>query len=99
MNEPSQSFASVWDAIEGAPEDAENMKIRSALMRAITQHVREELLQRQGLSQSEAAQSLGMTQPRLSNLLWGKIAPFSIDALVEIGAKAGMRFEITHHAA
>ena len=102
MSEFSQPFASIWDAIEETPEEAENMKLRATLMQAIAQHVREERLQRRGLSQSDAAQNLGMTQPRLSDLLRGKIGLFSIDALVGIGAKAGMRFEITpitHHAA
>jgi predicted XRE-type DNA-binding protein len=102
MSEFSQPFASIWDAIEETPEEAENMKLRATLMQAIAQHVREELLQRRGLSQSDAAQNLGMTQPRLSDLLRGKIGLFSIDALVGIGAKAGMLFEIaaiTHHAA
>jgi len=53
-------FASVWDAIEDTPAEAEKMKLRSALMMALEQHIKA-----QGWSQAEAARLLGVTQPRL----------------------------------
>lgn len=54
----AQTFASVWDAIEDTPAEAENMKMRSALMMQI-----KERITAQKLSQTEAARLLGITQP------------------------------------
>jgi predicted XRE-type DNA-binding protein len=64
-------FANVWDAIEETPAQAENMKLRSALMRALKDHIA-----RMELSQSQAAKLLGVTQPRISDLMRGKIELF-----------------------
>jgi predicted XRE-type DNA-binding protein len=79
-------FANVWDAIEDTPAQAENMKLRSALMMALKDHIA-----RTGLSQSKAAKLLGVTQPRISDLTRGKIELFSLDTLVNmIGLPACM---------
>ena len=83
-------FASVWDAIEDTPEEAENMKLRSSLMIALKAH-----LARVGLSQSEAAKIFGVTQPRVSDLVRGKINLFGLDALVNMAAAAGLHVEMT----
>ena len=82
-------FASGWDAIEDTPEEAENMKLRSGLMMALKAH-----LARTGLSQSQAAKLFGVTQPRISDLMRGKINLFGLDALVNMTAAAGMRVEM-----
>jgi predicted XRE-type DNA-binding protein len=82
-------YASVWDAIEDTPAEAENMKLRSALMSALTEHIR-----RQGWSQSEAARRLGVTQPRISDLMRGKIDLFGLDSLVTMAAQAGLHIEM-----
>jgi len=58
-----QRFASVWDAIEDTPADAENMKLRSTLMMALKNH-----LTRTEMSQAQAATLFGVTQPRISDL-------------------------------
>lgn len=84
-----QRFASVWDAIEETPEQAANMKLRSVLMTALKDHIT-----RTGLSQAEAAQLFGVTQPRVSDLMRGKINLFAIDALVNMATAAGLRIEI-----
>lgn len=84
-----QSFTSVWDAIENTPEEAENMKLRSALMLALKDH-----LARAGMSQAEAARLLGVTQPRISDLMRGKINLFGLDALVNMATVAGLRIEL-----
>ena len=84
-----QRFASVWDAIEDTPGEAAHMKARSELMMAITEHIR-----KSGLTQAEAARLLGVTQPRVSDLMRGKIDLFSIDTLVQMLACAGMRVEM-----
>lgn len=82
-------FTSVWDAIEDRPEEAENLKLRSALMMALKAH-----LARSGQSQAQIAKLFGVTQPRVSDLLRGKINVFGLDALVNMAAAAGLRVEI-----
>jgi predicted XRE-type DNA-binding protein len=84
-----QQFASVWDAIEDTPAEAENMKLRSTLMMALKNHISSI-----GLSQVEAAKLLSVTQPRLSDLMRGKINLFTIDTLVNMAAAAGLNVEI-----
>ena len=80
---------SVWDAIEDTPEEAENMKIRSALMRAI-----EDRIMAEGWSQQQAAERLGVTQPRVSDLMLGKIDKFTIDKLVNMLVAAGLHVQV-----
>lgn len=84
-----ERFASVWDAIEDTPVEAENMKLRSALMIALKEHV-----EREKLSQARAAKLFGVTQPRVSDLMRGKIDLFSLDALVNMLAAAGLHVEM-----
>jgi predicted XRE-type DNA-binding protein len=79
-------FDSVWDAIEETPAQAENLKLRSSLMLALKRHIECE-----GLSQTEAAKVFGVTQPRISNLMCGKIDLFGLDMLVNMLAAAGLR--------
>jgi predicted XRE-type DNA-binding protein len=85
----STKFASVWDAIEETPALAENMKLRSALMLALKEH-----LAKEGLTQSEAAKKFGVSQPRISDLIRGRIDLFSIDTLVNMLATAGIPVEL-----
>jgi predicted XRE-type DNA-binding protein len=85
----SASFASVWDAIEDTPAEAENMKLRSALMMALEDHIRS-----QGWTQADAARRLSVTQPRVSDLLRGKIHLFGLDTLVNMVVAAGLRVEM-----
>ncbi len=82
-------FASVWDAIEDTPEEAENMRIRSTLMIALDKHIRTK-----NWTQAEAARHLGVTQPRISDLLRGKINLFGLDSLVNMVVAAGLSVEV-----
>lgn len=82
-------FESVWDAIEDSPEDASNMKLRSFLMNALQSTVEE-----WGITQTKAAERLSITQPRLNDLLKGKIDKFSLDSLVTLVSHAGKSIEI-----
>lgn len=82
-------FTSVWDAIEDTPEEAENMKLRSSLMLALKNH-----LVRANISQAQAAKLFGVTQPRISDLMRGKINLFALDALVNMAAAAGLHIEM-----
>jgi len=83
-------FASVWDAIEDTPAEAENMKLRSALMIALEQHIKAK-----GWTQAEAARHLGVTQPRVSDLLRGKINLFALDTLVNMLGAIGLHVEVS----
>ncbi len=82
-------YASVWDAIENTPAEAENMKLRSELMIALKNYIT-----RSEMSQAEAARIFGVTQPRISDLMRGKINLFGLDALVNMAAAAGMHVEM-----
>ena len=84
-----ETFASVWDAIEDTPAEAKNMKLRSSLMMALEQHIKA-----QGWTQAEAARRFGVTQPRVSDLMRGKIGLFGIDTLVNMATAAGLRVEM-----
>jgi len=83
------SFASVWDALEDTPEAAENMKMRSELMRSLAGFIKSS-----GLTQAQAARLLGVTQPRVSDLMRGKISLFGLEALVSMAARAGFRVQV-----
>ena len=78
-------FISVWDALEDTPQEAASMKARSALMMALAEVIRES-----GMAQGEAAGLFGITQPRVSDLVRGKINLFSLDTLIDMAATAGM---------
>lgn len=69
--------------------EAENLRLRSELMRQIDAYYRES-----GMTQAAAAKSLGLTQPRLNALLKGKLSQFSLDALVNIASNAGMNVRL-----
>jgi predicted XRE-type DNA-binding protein len=82
---PEQRFASVWDAIADTPQEAASLRARSALMMGLS-----EAIKAQGLTQAQAAELFGVTQPRISDLMRGKVALFSLDALVDMASTAGM---------
>ena len=84
-----ESFASVWDALEDNPVERASLKIRSGLMIAI-----EETVEGWRTTQKRAATRLGVTQPRLNDLLRGRISKFSLDALVDIATRAGLNITV-----
>jgi predicted XRE-type DNA-binding protein len=86
----TETYASVWDAIADTPEQAVNMRARADLMIEITEAIRAH-----GWTQAEAARRCGITQPRMNDLVRGKVSRFSLDALVNIAAKLGrIRIEL-----
>jgi len=85
----NQRFASVWDAIQDTPKEAENMKLRSVLLTALKNR-----LIRTAMSQAQAAKLFGVTQPRVSDLMHGKINLFGLDALVNMATAAGLCIEM-----
>jgi predicted XRE-type DNA-binding protein len=82
-------YESVWDAIEDDLGEREKMKMLSTLMMLLEAHIRA-----QGWTQAKAAKQLGVTQPRVSDLLRGKINLFSIDSVVGMLGLAGFRLEV-----
>ena len=85
----SRTFANVWDALEGSPEEAATMTMRSNVMIAITKKVRG-----WNMTQARAARRLGITQPRLNDLLHGRINKFSLDTLLILATRAGLKVKI-----
>lgn len=90
----AQRFANVWDAIADSPEEAANLTVRSELVNEI-----EEIIQKNGWTQAEAAKRCGVSQPRINDLLRGRISRFSVDALVNIAAALGQKVKIRLEAA
>lgn len=84
-----QTFQSVWDALEDNAADAANMRARSALMIALRSKI-----ESWDLSQAQAARRVGITQPRLNDLLRGRLDRFSLDALVNLAARAGLEVRL-----
>jgi predicted XRE-type DNA-binding protein len=85
----NERFESIWDAIEDDPAQRENMKVRSALMTVLTDFILTEKL-----TQAQAAKRFGVTQPRISDLMRGKINLFAIDTLVNMLGAAGLHMEM-----
>jgi len=84
-----QTFDNVFDALADTPAEAANMKARAGLLAALKARVSS-----WELPQEAAAARLGITRPRLNDLLRGKLAKFSLDALVNLTAAAGLSFQI-----
>lgn len=84
-----ERFDSIWDALEDTPEQAENMKLRAVLLTAL----KDQISKRQ-LTQAEAAKLFGVTQPRISDLIRGKINLFALDTLVNMTVAAGLHVEL-----
>ncbi len=88
----NKTFASVWDALADTPEQAANLRARAELMRKIAEIVRES-----NWTQTEAAAHFGVTQPRMNDLLRGKLSHFSLDALFNMAAAIGRRVTVEIH--
>lgn len=86
----SKRYDSVWNAIEESPAEAAGMKARASLMTAIR-----EVVEGWKLTQAKAARRLGVSQPRLNDLLRGRLDKFSLDALVGLATRAGLSVSLT----
>lgn len=85
----TQTFDDVFDALSDTPAEAANMKARADLLAVLVDQVKS-----WGLPQEAAATRLGITRPRLNDLLRGKLGKFSLDALVNLATAAGLTLEI-----
>ncbi len=89
MKKRGDTYTSVWDALADTPEQAANLRTRAHLMRQIA-----ELIEANGWKQIEAAQRCGVTQPRINDLLRGRVSRFSLDALLNIATALGQRVHL-----
>jgi len=85
----ARRYTNVWDALENDKEQSANMTMRSNAMIAIAAAVRA-----WNITQARAARRLGVTQPRLNDLLHGKINKFSLDTLLTLATRAGLKVKI-----
>ena len=85
----TRSSGNVFRDLGFAPEDAEHLRVRADLMIKI-----EKVLKSRGLKQTEAAKLMGVTQPRVSDLLRGRLELFSSDALIDMLARLGVRVRL-----
>lgn len=88
MNE-IETFTSVWDAIADTPQQSANLRARSELMQQIA-----EIIKTNNWKQADAALHCGVTQPRINDLLRGRVSRFSLDALVNIATALGRRVHL-----
>lgn len=86
----TQSTGNVFDDLGFPRAEAENLRMRAALMSRIRG-----IIHGEGITQAHAAKVFGVTQPRISDLVRGKIDLFSIDALVNMLSAAGHRVRVT----
>ena len=93
MSKP-EIYASVWDALADTQEQAANLRSRAELMQKIAARVKQH-----GWTQAEAANRCGVTQPRINDLLRGRVSRFSLDALVNIATALGCRVRFDLEAA
>lgn len=89
-----EQFDSVWDALADTPEQAANLRARAELMQKIAV-----IVQDHGWTQVQAARRCGVTQPRMNDLLRGRVSRFSLDALVNIATAIGCRVHLELEAA
>ncbi|MDZ4857197.1 MAG: helix-turn-helix transcriptional regulator [Nitrospirota bacterium] len=83
------AFSSVWDTIADRPEQSANLQARAELMQQIAA-----IIKANDWKQADAAIHCGVTQPRINDLLRGRVARFSLDALVNIATALGRRVHV-----
>lgn len=92
----SKAYDNVFEALEDDASAAGNLKLRGRLMTEIRRFI-----DARGFTQTQAARELGITQPRLSDLMRGQISRFSLDALVNMAMTSGAEvvIEVKRNAA
>ena len=84
-----RSSGNVFRDVGFGPKEAESLRLRAQLMVEV-----QRLIQVRKLTQNSAAKLLGVTQPRISDLVRGKIELFSIETLVDMLTRAGIRVQL-----
>jgi len=86
----SETFKNVWDALEDDPAERESLKIKSRMVIDIEQRIKS-----LGLTQAQAAKLMGVSQPRVSDVVNGKIDRFTIDMLITMLVRLGLHVEVS----
>lgn len=89
MVQVTKSSGNVFEDLGFDASESENLKLRAQLMREL-----DTMIHDKRLTQSDAAELLGIQQSRVSDLVRGKIDRFSIDMLVKLLARTGRHVEI-----
>ena len=84
-----RSSGNVFGDLGFGPKEAESLRLRAQLMVELKR-----LIQARKLTQNSAAKLFGVTQPRISDLVRGKIDLFSIETLVDMLTRAGIRVQL-----
>ena len=84
----AERYVSVWDAIADTPEEAENLRVRAELMKKVTA-----IIENSGWTKAAAADHCGVAQPKINDLLRGRLSRFSRDALLNIASALGRRVQ------
>ncbi len=84
----------VFDDLGFDPVEAADLKVRSGLMIEVTKYI-----ESNGLTQTEAAKLMGVDQPKISALMRGNINLFSINRLIKMAVRAGLKVDVTVRAA
>lgn len=90
----SETFKNVWDALEDDPAERESLKIKSWMVIDIEQRIKS-----LGLTQAQAAKLMGVSQPKVSDVVNGKIDRFTIDMLITMLVSLGLHVEVSLKAA
>jgi predicted XRE-type DNA-binding protein len=85
----TRSKGNVFRDLGFPPGEAEHLLVRADLMIKV-----QKLVESKRLTQAELAKVLHITQPRVSDLLRGRIDLFSTDALIDILARLGVRVRL-----
>jgi predicted XRE-type DNA-binding protein len=83
------STSNVFRDLGFGAEEAANLKVRAMLMVELEKYIQEK-----HLTQKRAAERLGVTQPRISDLIRGKIGLFSVDTLITMLTHAGLKVDV-----
>jgi predicted XRE-type DNA-binding protein len=86
----SEPYDNVFDALEADPAIAANLRVRAMLIHALRDYI-----ERQGITQTEAARRFGVTQPRVSDRVRGRIERFTVDTLLNMLGRVGIRADIS----
>ena len=88
-----ESSGNVFADLGFSPEEATLLAMRAELMA----HLRQTIA-RNGWTQAQAAQHLGVGQSRVADLVRGKYDKFSLDMLITLAARAGQKVVLEMHA-
>jgi predicted XRE-type DNA-binding protein len=90
MSMKSVRYKNIWDALEDDPAERQRLKMRSLLLDALQARIAA-----WDVTQAEAAKRLGITQPRLNDLLKDRFNKFSLGALFDLATRAGLKVKLS----